>query len=317
MPFGTLRIAKPLCSIKMNNLTNILIGFLILSSYSLFGQLGRAVISYQPIYEEENNFFPHDHFLTVDMDGLLDTAVFIQKIEQGMEIKNIYNDGFTGHSIEFQITPSLEIENVNYREWTDVIDGSEIKFHVEKAILSMNENPFDHNLIVGHYSLQIRRDYFAGELLTPEGVGDTTSYEVFHGKFKIYSDLEKKKGRDWIIDQHEIRMGIKDTLGIYEFPDEIAEYKFGLDSLKVLLQQFEIDRSETKEKRKAFITLKMVIDEYGQVDPATMTILEPMKSTDLIESLRMNQDLKTNWKPATHNGKPVKSKENVAIRIRE
>lgn len=301
----------------MNNLTHILIGILILSSYSLFGQFGQAVINYQPNYEEENNFFPHDYFLTVDMDGLLDTAVFIRKIEQGIEIKNIYNDGFTGHSIEFQISPNLEIENVNYQEWTDLIDGSEIKYSVEKAILSMNEDPYTQEHITGHYSLQIKRDYIAGELLRREGVKDTTSYEVFHGKFKIYSDQEKQKGREWIIDQNEIRMGLKDTLGIYEFPDEIAEYKFGIDSLKALLKQFEIDRSETNEKKKGYITLTMVIDEYGQVDPATMTILEPMKSTDLIENLRTNQDLRENWKPAIHNAKPVKSKESVAIRIRE
>jgi len=301
----------------MNNLTNILIGFLILSSYSLFGQLGRAVISHQPLYEEENNFFPHDHFLTVDMDGLLDTAVFIQKNEQGLEIKNMYNDGFTGHSIQFRISPSLEIEDVKYREWTDVIDGSEIIFSVEKAIMSMNENPFDQELITGHYSLQIRKDYTAGELLGPEEVQDTTSYEVFHGKFKIYSDQEKQKGRDWINNQNEIRMGIKDSLGVYEYPDEYARYKFGIDSLKLLLEQFEIDRAETNEKKKTYVTLEMVIDENGQVDPSNMTILEPMKSARLIENLRMNQDLKTNWYPAIHNGKPVKSKDNVTIRIRE
>lgn len=301
----------------MNNLTNILIGFLILSSYSLFGQLGRAVISYQPIYEDENNFFPHDHFLTVDMNGLLDTAVSIQKTKQGIDIKNMYNDGFTGHSIQFRISPSLEIEDVKYQEWTDVIDGSEIRYTVEKAILSMNENPFKEELITGHYTLQIKAEYFAGKLLSKEGMKDTTTYRVFHGKFKLYSDTEKQKGRDWIIGQNEIRMGIKDSLDVYEYPDEYAQYKFGIDSLKVLLEQFEIDRSETNEKKKTYVTLEMVVDENGQVDPANMTILEPMKSTKLIENLRMNQDLKTNWHPAIHNGKPVKSKENVTIRIRE
>jgi hypothetical protein len=300
----------------MNIRTNILFGILILTGTSVFGQLGKAIITYQPIYEEVNNYFPHDHFVTLDMDNLLDTAASITTKDNKLFITNTFNDGYTGHEVQFIISPSLEILKAEYNEWGDVIDGSESKFSVDKAILSFSDNPFEEKLITAHYTLQIREDYFAGKLLSKEGVKDTTSFRIFNGKFKFYSQNEKLKGREWILDQNEIKIGIKDSLGIYEMPDNFAEFKFGDDSLRVILKEFEIDRAKTEVPKKSFITLQLIIDANGKVDLNTIKIWEPMKSLESIELVKQNSDLMTNWFPATYKGRPVKSEVNLSIRIK-
>jgi len=300
----------------MNRLTNILIGLLIFTGTSVFGQLGQAIITYQPIYEQNNSYFPHDYLLKLDMDGLLDTAASIKINANNLIITNTFNDGFTGHQVQFTISPELEIISAIYDEWTDVIDGSESKFLVDKAILSFSDNPFEEKLITAHYTLQIRENYYAGKLLSKEGVNDTTTFRIFNGKFKFYSENEKLKGRDWILDQNEIKMGIKDSLGIYEMPDNYAEFKFGDDSLKAVLKEYEIDRAKTKVPKKSFITLQLIIDENGQVDLNTIKIWEPMKSLELIELVKKDSALMNNWYPAAYKGKPVKSEFNLPIRIK-
>ncbi len=300
----------------MNRLTNILIGLLIFSGTSVFGQLGQAIITYQPIYEEDNNYFPHDYFLKLDMDGLLDTAASIKTNDNNLIITNTFNDGFTGHEVQFTISPKLEIINAIYGEWTDVIDGSESKFSVDKAILSFSNNPFEEKLITAHYTLKIRQDYYAGKLLSKEGVNDTTTFRIFNGKFKLYSENEKLKGREWILEQNEIKMGIKDSLGIYEMPDNFAEFKFGDDSLKAILNEYEVDRAKTEVTKKSFITLQLIIDENGKVDSKTIKIWEPMRSLEIIDLVKQDSSIMTNWFPATYKGRPVKSEVNLPIRIK-
>lgn len=300
----------------MNSLTKILFGLLLLSFQSLFGQFGSAVLTGQFIYEADNTYFPHDYFVTQDMAELLDTAVSILGDEQTLKITNTFNDGFTGHEVEFVLSSDLEIIRVDYQEWTDMIDGSMTEYTVEKAVLSMNESPFKSELITGHYTLQIKEHYFAGEQLRQEGATDTTTYRIFNGKFKVYSEKEKEKGREWIVDQNEIKMGIKDSLGIYERPDNFAEFKFGSDSLKALLKEFEIDRTESTEKVKGFITIQMLLDENGRVDKDNMTIREPMKSLKILHRLKTNKALMTEWYPATYKGRPVKSELNLPLKIK-
>jgi len=278
--------------------------------------MGRAVVTHQYIYELDNSYFPHDYFVASDMAELLDTAVSILGDEQTLKITNTFNDGFTGHEVEFVLSSDLEIIRVDYREWTDMIDGSKTDYTVDKVVLSMNENPFKSELIAGHYTLQIREDYFSGEQLRKEGVTDTTTYRIFNGKFKVYSEKEKEKGREWIVDQNEIKMEIKDSHGIYKMPDNFAEFKFGSDSLKALLKEFEIDRTESTEKVKGFITIQMLLDENGRVDKESMTIREPMKSLKILHRLKTNKALMTEWYPATYKGRPVKSELNLPLKFK-
>ena len=63
--------------------------------------------------------------------------------------------------------------------------------------------------------------------------------------------------------------------------------------------------------------LTMTVDEKGRVDPESMTIREPLKSISLLEELRKNQDLTTNWCLANYKGRPVKSEVNSPIRIKK
>lgn len=297
--------------------TFILFGIFNFFCHSIFGQYGKAIITYQPNYEEKNEYFPHDHFVAIDMQLLLDTAVSIKVADKQVIIKNTYNDGYTGHEIQFIISSDLEIKNATYINWSDNIDGAERKYKVEKVIMSMNVNPFDNKLVTGHYTLQIREDYFAKQLLKEIGRKTTTTYMIFNGKFKIYSEQEMNKGRKWLIDQNEIKYGIKDSLGIYQLPDEFAQYKYGGDSLKSILKQLAVLRSETNVNKRVYVTLVMHVDEKGVVNPESMTILEPIKSTNLIDSLKQNINLITNWYPATYKGRPVKSEVNLPIPIKE
>jgi len=297
--------------------TLILFGLFNITCSSLFGQFGKAIISNQLTYEEENSHFRHDQFLVSDMQGLLDTAVSIVRVNKQTIIENTFNDGYTGHQIKFTISPDLNISDIIYTEWTDNIDGSETKYKVEKAILSMNANPFDNKFVTGHYTLQIREDNFAGQLLKKIGRKDTTTYMVFNGKFKVYSDNEIRMGWNWHIEQNEIRYGIKDSLGIYQLPDEFAQYKFGDDSLKSLLKQFAVNRSETSVDKRAFVTLQMLVNEKGSVILESISISETMKSTNLLDNLKQNKDLITNWYPAIYRGRPVKSEVNLPIPIKE
>lgn len=211
----------------MKKITTILFGLLLLSEPS-FGQFGQAIITDQPPYEVENQYFPHDYFVKVGMEGLLDSAVSINRCDSKVIIKNTFNDGYEGHEVRFSISSDLEIKHVQYREWTDVSDGSKINYTVEKVILSMSANPFESVLLSGHYTLQIREEYVVGELLRREGFKDTTAWRVFNGKFRVYSEQERERGRDWLIEQNEIKMGIKDSFGIYQMPDEYAAFKFNL-----------------------------------------------------------------------------------------
>jgi hypothetical protein len=300
----------------MNGLTHILLALLIFSVQSLQGQLGRAVVTYQYVYELDNTYFPHDYFVANDMAELLDTAVSILRNEETVKITNTFNDGFTGHEIEFVLSSDLEIVRADYQEWTDVIDGSKTNYTVEKVVLSMNENPFQSELITGHYTLQIRADYFAGEQLRKEVAADTTTYRVFNGKFKIYSQYEIEKGRYWIVDRSEIMMGVKDSSGFYLMPDEFAEFKFGSDSLKALLKEFEIDRSESTEQLKSSVTLQILIDEKGCVVNDRMAIWEPMQSLEILNRLKKNKVLMTEWYPATYKGRPVKSELNLPLKFK-
>lgn len=300
----------------MNRLTSIFFGFLIFAGPSVFAQLGQAIINDQPIYEEGNTYFPHDYFVELDIGGLLDTALSIEIKNKTLFIKNTFNDGFTGHEVRFTLSHDLEITTVEFDEWSDVIDGSESKFIVDKAILSLSDNPFEEALITAHYTLQIKEEYQPGKLLSKEGVKDRTTDRIFNGKFKIYSENEKLKGRDWIVDQNEIRMGIKDSLGVYQLPDGFAEFKFGEDSLKAILRVYEINSAKTKVPKKSFVTLQLIIDENGKVDLNTIKILEPMKSLEIIELVRQNTDLMTNWFPASYKGRPVKSAVNLPIRVK-
>ncbi len=111
-------------------------------------------------------------------------------------------------------------------------------------------------------------------------------------------------------------MGIKDSLDIYYSPDKFATFSLGNDSLTQLLQQFEIERSETTQETRKFVLLEMVIDENGGAIPESM-VIEEIKSGGLIRELKNCESLLSNWTPAIYKNKSVKSKVNLPIRIKD
>jgi hypothetical protein len=297
---------------------NVLFFVLILSCNQESGFYGKAIVSpYHYVYEEDNIYFPHDYFIEKNLEGLLKNALTIDKIDNFIIITNKYNDGFSGHKIVFHIDENLDIEKVEYDDWNDIEDGSEIKYSVEKIILSISENPFTNNNLVGHYTLQIKEEYTVGELLENEGFKDTTTFRIFNGKFKFYTEREKLNGKEWVISQNEISLGIKESPDVYLSPDEFAEYKWGNDSIEQILTRYEIDRSKTEVENQDFITLIMIVDENGEVNSERMLIREKMKSNELLEDLKRDSKITSNWQSAIHNGRNVKSKVYLTIRIKE
>jgi hypothetical protein len=275
-----------------------------------YGKL--VVLEHYFVYEIDDSYYPHDYFVEVDLQEWLDTSLFVEKRNNHLKI---INKSLVGR-VEFTISKNLDILNVEYDGW-NYINGYETQYTVEKVILSMNVNPFESDQITGHYTLQIRETFLAEKQLKEEGVNDIVTFSTFNGKFKVYSEQEKEKGRDWIISQNELLQGIKDSLDVYDFPHERARFSFGNDSLSNLLNQFEVKRSETTEEKRSDVFFEMIIDENGKVIPESI-IVKSMKSSDeLIRRLRSCKSLMFNWQSAIYENKPVKSKINLPIRIKD
>jgi len=121
----------------MKKLTYILIGFLFFACTPKSEEYGKIIISnYLPIYEDDKNYFPHDYFVQIEMQEMIDETLSIKKTNNLLKIKNVFNDGLSGHSVDFNISKNLDIINVKYDKWTDVINGAETKYIVEKVIFS-------------------------------------------------------------------------------------------------------------------------------------------------------------------------------------
>lgn len=283
---------------------------------SVFGQLGKAIISYQPVYENDNNYFPHDDFLVIDMEGLLDTAVSIKNEGQELVITNTFHDGYSGHEIQFQLSSDLNILDVSYKEWGDVIDGSETKFNVEKAILSMNKNPFEGTFITGHYSLQIKEEFNSGKTLKSEGINDTTSYKVFNGKFKLYSEKEIENGREWVVNQVELTRGYggKDSTGVYYYPDVEASFATGQKKLQSILDNYKVYKSDFINDPNGSVTIFIIVNADGSVNPDEIYIRETLKTDKLLNQIKSDTVLINGWIPAIHKNKHVKSAYMTGIR---
>ena len=300
----------------MKKIVYIIVGVLLLSCTSKKENFGKFIINenFYPSYENDEIYIPHDYFEEIELqewNGWIDTLVFIQKMNDHLIITNKK----FGSEIKFTISKNFDIKNVEYKGH-DVYQGSESTFTVEKVIFSMDANPFECSHITGFYTLQIRQDIFIHDKIK-YGDLDTTMFYVLRGKFKVYSEEEKTKGRDWVISQNEIRLGIKDSLDVYHWPDERAEFALGNDALFQILKQFEVGRSETKHEKKVDVTFGMVIDENGKVNPNSMVMIDEIKSDDLINTLKKCKPLLSNWKPAIHKGKPVKSQMFLQIKIKD
>lgn len=283
-------------------------------SQNLLAQFGKAIISQQRIYEQEDIYFRHDYFMKNDM---LENPVTIIKYQNGIEIANTYNDGLSGHEIVINVANNLEILNAEYNEWHDMIDGSETNYEVEKIILSFNLNPFKDSVLVGFYTLQIKESYYAGEMLEKSGVNDTVTHKLFNGKFKIYTKEEINKGLDWVENQNELKLGIKDSLNIYRHVDEFASFSLG-DSILHAIKSDIVKENQILDKSRHFTTLSFIVEADGHVNLDSIWIRDDgVISNEFLNEIKQLDILWNNWNPAVYKGKKVKSVVNLRIRLKK
>lgn len=278
-------------------------------------QLGKAIIDYQPTYENENEFFPHDFF--VEEKGILEESVRLDINSETATITNIYNDGYIGHKIEIKLNSNLEIIETKYEEWTDVYDGSESIYNIENIILSLNNSPFEKANCIGHYTLKIKESFRAGKILNAEGISDTINYRIFRGKFKLYDEIEKQNGRDWVLDQNLIHQGVKNKDDIFYLPDEFAFYSFGNEQLKIELDKHSVKRSQTLIKGKKYLSLQMIVKENGEIDETKIQIDGITNSDFHIKNIVKDKSIMKNWTAAKYRNEYVKSFIQLPIIIIE
>jgi len=165
----------------------IILILMFLTNINCYGQetLGKAEIVELKNYQKEDGYFPHDCSMESDM---LEKAIELDKNDNELAIQNIANDGFTGHSIKFQLNSKLEIKKAEYDEWTDVLDGSSTNYQIDRIKLKLNSDPFNSKNLIGYYTLYMTGDYKAGDILEKEGVKDEQFERVFKGKFNIMCD---------------------------------------------------------------------------------------------------------------------------------
>jgi hypothetical protein len=149
---------------------------------------GKAILLDSPFYIENvydslYAYFPYDKSLKSDLN---DKPVIIERLENNeIKITNVSNNGFTGNKIQIIINSELDILDVNYEYWDDVIDGSTSKYTIEKIILTLDKNFIKENNYKGYYTIQIKSNYAAGEISSSEGVNDTIMRFLHHGKFRV------------------------------------------------------------------------------------------------------------------------------------
>ncbi len=287
---------------------------LVLISSCKRSELGYAIINPNRIYEDTDSYVPYDYFNSSEWE---DTPVKIKKEKNSIFIENTSNYGLSGSSVIFKISPSLKIDNVQYHKWNDiVIEGRKTEYVVEKVILELNKNPFIDTTITGHYKLQIREIYRVEKKLRNIGARDTTYYYAFDGKFKVYSSEEIEKGKEWINDQNEIKLRIKDSSGVYYLLDKKPSFQLGDSALADILNQFGFKKNQVEGKFNDYIRLTFLVNENGEVDLNSLQVYEKLVSQEEIDRLKNIKELWSNWDPGEYNGRKVKSNANLLIKTK-
>lgn len=117
--------------------------------------------------------------------------------------------------------------------------------------------------------------------------------------------------------QNEIKLGLKDSLNIYNSPDDFAEFVHGDEALKKLLSKYRVPRFETKLTHKVFISVNVIVDENGRINPDSMVILDDMNSDRILKLLKKDEVLLNDWIPGKRKGKAVKSRISLVVMVGE
>ena len=171
----------------MTNPMRFLLLFIFLTNINCTGQgkLGNVEIGESSNYEKEDEYFPHDCSMESDM---LDKAIELDKNGNTLTLKNIANDGLTGHSLVFRLNSKLEVKKAEYNEWSDVLCWRSTNYKINRVELKLNSDPFKSNNIIGYYTVYMTEYYKAGDILKIEGVKDEQFEREFKGKFNTTCD---------------------------------------------------------------------------------------------------------------------------------
>lgn len=136
----------------------ILLVLMFLCNFNCSGQekIGKAEIVELEKYQKEDEYFPHDCSMESDM---LERAIELDKDGSELIIKNIANDGYTGHSIAFRLNSKMEVKKAEYNEWTDAVDGSSTNYKIYEIELKLNSGPFKSNKLIRYYKVYMTGYY--------------------------------------------------------------------------------------------------------------------------------------------------------------
>src|SRR5690606_29907137 len=135
------------------------------------------------------------------------------------ELYNIYNSGYGGEEISIKLNSKLEIIEVDFNEWSDVIDvDNPIEEKISKIKLKLNQNPF--------LTIKNLRGKYLLEVQHIDKEGKIVEIDYYKGKFKSYKDLSKDSSEyRWAVLQNLIFNDITDKNGNYLNPDKKATLK--------------------------------------------------------------------------------------------
>ncbi|WP_415374108.1 hypothetical protein [Patiriisocius sp. Uisw_017] len=263
---------------------------------SVFGQ-EKVMINEDCIKYEINDEFHRYDDVEKSQNDFKNLNLVIDK-NTTLSIENSYNGGLMGYDINFNINSNLEIKNVTYDFWDDVIDlDNVITYEVCQANLSLNQNPFiTLKELRGNYNLEIEK-YCNGYIV------EKTTYK---GKFKTFKGLDpNSENYKWVTNKSIGLKNVKDPNGVYLSPENPPIL---ISDSKLLIEELNKVNEFRGQKIKAFV----VINENGMIEKEPIRFSIKL-SSELESKLIMMLIKFTKWNPAVINGKTVKSSIPIVI----
>ena len=200
------------------------------------------------------------------------------------------------------INNKLELKNVSYDYWTDVIDENITTYKVKSSELILNQNPFNKkNDLRGSYILEI--EYYWNDTLTKT--------LKFKGKFKSYEGIDKNSpDYKWALEKNKIFNGITNHNGIYLKPDRMPYLK---SYNKALVEKIKLIKGYKPGKLQA----RVVINESGKIEKEPFSFYGDYGHLNSETQNEMKKLLIefTDWYPACVNEIEVKSQIPIVILV--
>lgn len=216
-----------------------------------------------------------------------------------LQISNRYSSGFTGHTITFKLTKQMDLKEVTYNYWTDVLDLENLRtYKVKKADLKINQNPFRKTIgFRGNYTLEI--EHYVNDTLIKN--------EKFKGKFKTFKGLDKEsKDYKWTVEQNKIWYGITNDDGVYLNPDIRPKLRSSIKDLVIKIK--ELSDLKIPEFR-----VWVVITEDGRIEKESIRFSSVIYNDKLKKLITEILSEEMEFYPACVDEKAVKSQ--IPIRI--